>query len=228
MALRGHNLPVLGSPAAGTSCWPDPVRCIDILCRCERVQDELDRFNTDIKILNQDYAAGINRPQWHGTPYKVTFNGANSAWPGWEFQHGSPLGWGAFDPRQAYWGDVQELTNYVSRTQTVLQTGVAKADLLVLRGTNQSFSAPSSSSNSLQTLMNAGWTYQLGDDRMLTTPNAVVQDGMLDPYGPTNGVKDGPAYKAVVVSGATELKVATVNKLIEYCLLYTSPSPRDS
>ena len=159
MALRGHNLPVLGSPAAGTSCWPDPVRCIDILCRCERVQDELDRFNTDIKILNQDYAAGINRPQWHGTPYKVTFNGANSAWPGWEFQHGSPLGWGAFDPRQAYWGDVHELTGYVSRTQTVLQTGVAKADLLVLRGTNQSFSAPSSSSNSLQTLMNAGWTY---------------------------------------------------------------------
>jgi len=168
-----------------------------------------------VKGLNLIWASGINRPEWHGTPYIETFNGEYSAWPGWEFQHGGITGWGAIDPRQIYWSNVHELTDYVARTQAVLQGGVVKIDLAILQGSDRQGS-PSSNSNSLQTLMDAGWSYHIIDDRMVQTPNAVVTNGLLDEKGPTNGIDDGPAYQALIVSGADVLQVATVKKLIEY------------
>lgn len=182
-------------------------------------------WTTDVKGLNEDWASGINRVNFHGSPFnetvnqlpaETTINGVSSEWPGWEFQHGSANGYGAFDPRQIYWGDMPEVTNYIGRTQAVLQSGVAKVDLAVLEGTNSSYSVPSSSSYSLATLVNAGWSYNVIDDRQLTLPNAVVTGGVLDAHGPTNGINDGPAYKALIVSGATELKPSTVLKLIDY------------
>ncbi|MDQ7909031.1 glycosyl hydrolase [Phytohabitans sp. ZYX-F-186] len=157
-----------------------------------------------VKGLNLVWASGVNRPQWHGTPYKVTFNGAFSAWPGWEFQHGSPTGWGAFDPRQAYWSNVEGLTDYVARTQAVLQGGTGKADLAVLRGSNE-ISSPSRTAYSLQTLLDAGWNYHVIDDRMLALPTATVKNGRLNP--------NGAAYKAIVVNGVTQLNVPAVKKL---------------
>ena len=160
-----------------------------------------------VKGLNLVWASGINRPEWHGTPYKVTFNGAFSAWPGWEFQHGSPVGWGTFGPRQTYWDDVDELTDYVARTQAVLQGGTAKADLAVVRGSNE-ISSPSRNAYSLSGLLDAGWSYHVVDDRMLVLPSAVVKHGRLNP--------DGPAYKAIVVNAVTRLKVATVRQLIRF------------
>lgn len=168
-----------------------------------------------VKGLNQIWSTGINRPEWHGTPYIETFNGEFSAWPGWEFQHGMIVGWGAIAPRQIYWDNIHGLTDYVARTQAVLQGGVVKIDLAVLQGSGSQRS-PGMSSSSLQTLMDAGWSYHIINDKMIQTPNAVVTNGLLDEKGPTNGIDAGPAYQAIVVSGADVLQVATVKKLTEY------------
>jgi len=167
-----------------------------------------------VKGLNFVWASGINRPEWHGTPYRETFNGVYSDWPGWEFQHGGLTGWGAIDARQIYWENVGQLTGYVARTQAVLQGGVVKIDLAVLRPTNV-LGAPGMNSNSLQTLMDAGWSYHIIDDRMLQTDRAVVTDGLLAAAGPTHGLDSGPSYQAIVVKDADVLQVATVNRLAE-------------
>ena len=200
-----------------------------------RTGDYTTPWLTDVQGLNLDWASGINRVNFHGNPLSETFdqlpsettiNGISSEWPGWEFQHRNANGYGAFNARQIYWGDMFELSNYVARTQSVLQGGVAKLDLAVLEGTNASYSSPSASSNSLQRLLNGGWTYNVIDDRMLTLPNAVVTGGVssggvptgavLDAHGPTNGLHDGPAYKALVVVGTTQLMPVTVQRLIGY------------
>jgi len=184
-----------------------------------------------VKGLNFVWASGINRPEWHGTPYRETFNGAYSDWPGWEFQHGGLTGWGAIDARQVYWDNMPRLTGYVARTQAVLQGGVVKIDLAVLRPSDV-LGAPSMNSNSLQTLMNAGWSYHIIDDRMLQTPNAVVTDGLLAARGPTNGFDAGPAYQALIVNEADVLQVASVEKLAEFAaqglpvILFNSPLER--
>jgi hypothetical protein len=101
---------------------------------------------------------------------------------------------------------------------------VAKPDIAVLEGSNSSYSLPKA--NSLQSLLDAGWTYNILDEQMLALPNArvtggvtrsgVTTGGVLDANGPTNGLHDGPAYKAIVVSGATTLAPATVRKLASY------------
>lgn len=184
-----------------------------------------------VKGLNFVWASGINRPEWHGTAYRETFNGAFSDWPGWEFQHGGLTGWGAIDARQVYWDNVQRLTGYVARTQAVLQGGVVKIDLAVLRPSDV-LGAPGSNGNSLQTLMNAGWSYHIIDDRMLQTPNAVVTNGLLAARGPTNGFDAGPAYQAIVVNEADVLQLASVERLTGFAaqglpvILFNSPLER--
>jgi hypothetical protein len=178
---------------------------------------------SDVEALNLDWAGGANRVNFHGSPFNETFdhlpsestvNGAASEWPGWEFQHGSSNGYGVFDARQIYWGSMGELTGYVAHTQSVLQGGVAKPDFAVLEGSNDTYTFPQT--NSLQDLLNAGWEYNVIDESMLGLPNSVVTGGVLDAYGPTNGLRDGPAYKAIVISGATELMPSTVERLIGY------------
>lgn len=185
-------------------------------------------WTADVEALNLDWAGGANRVNMHGTPFNTTFDGLpleypasnpTTQWPGWEFQHGSATGYGVFDARQPWWQDMNELTGYIAHTQAVLQGGVAKPDIAVLEGTNDAYSLPHS--NSLQSLLDAGWSYNIIDGRMLRLPNATVSrdrsgNAVLDAHGPTNGLHDGPGYRAIVVSGVTELTPATVRKLIGY------------
>lgn len=178
------------------------------------VSDEATTFGKDyttdwddlIQGVNLDWAGGVNRVNLHGSPFATTFDGADEAWPGWEFQHQSAEGYGVIAPRQIYWGDVKEFTNYIARTQSVLQAGKAKVDVAVLEGTSSSLSFPSS--NSLQDLLDAGYSYNILDDKMIALPQATVTDGVLD--------EAGPAYKALVIRDATQLKVATLDKVIAY------------
>lgn len=194
-------------------------------------------YNTDwnalVQALNLDWAGGANRVNMHGSPFPTTFdglpnetteNGLASQWPGWEFQHGNSNGYGVFDPSQPWWQDMGQLSGYIGHTQSVLQGGVAKPDIAVLEGSNSSFAFPRT--NSLQTLLDAGWDYNILEEQALDLRNANVSGGVLnhgvlsgavlDANGPTNGLHDGPAYRAIVVSGATELQPATVTKLTRY------------
>lgn len=171
--------------------------------------------------LNSYWGAGVNRVIYHGSHFPKTFNGYHSDWPGWEFPYGASA-LGVFDARQIYWGDMNQLSGYVARTQAVLQSGRAKVDLAVLEGTDARYTMPGG--NSLQGLLNAGYSYNILDEAMLNLPAATVTGGVL--------AASGPSYRALIVSKVAILSVAAVDKLISYAqaglpvILYNSPITR--
>ncbi|MEQ6900453.1 glycosyl hydrolase [Nocardioides sp. YIM 152588] len=152
-------------------------------------------------VLNMNFSHGVNRSILHGTAFARAFNGNNSAWPGWNF-----FNFSSWNGRQIWWDDVDTFSDYVARNQAVLQGGQAKVDLAVLLGADDS--SQIQSGNSLQTLLDEGWSYNELSEALLELPAAEVTGGRL--------AADGPAYGAVIVSGATQLNVASVDKLIEF------------
>ncbi len=155
---------------------------------------------SDVLIeVGQNYSQGVNHVILHGTPYSKSLNGYNAQWPGW-----SAFGSGFADSysyRQAYWEDADNLTGYMARTQAVLQTGKDKKDVAVF-------------GNSWDTLLDNGYTYDIVSETMLL--NADHATVSTNEEGETVLYADGPEYKAIVLSGVSAMKVACIEKLIEY------------
>jgi hypothetical protein len=77
----------------------------------------------DVKrAADQLFLGGINHLIYHGTAYSPR----EAAWPGWEFYASSE-----FNPRNAWWRDVPAFNAYVTRVQSVLQSGRADNDVLL-------------------------------------------------------------------------------------------------
>jgi hypothetical protein len=156
---------------------------------------------TVIKELNGDFSGGVNRSILHGTPFSRSFNRFSSEWPGWNFWNFS-----AWNGRQIHWDDVDTFSGYVGRTQAVMQNGRAKVDLAVLLGTDTGFNMPGG--NSLQSLLDNGFSYNLLSEALLKLEGADVTNGRLCQYG--------PAYKAMIVKEANIISAGAVQGLLEY------------
>jgi hypothetical protein len=170
-------------------------------------------WDATLKKLVPQYAAGVNQAVLHGFAYAEA---PGAAWPG--FAAFSPYNGGAgfgeaWGPRQPTWRHVPEIAGYLSRTQQILQTGVNRADIGILRqqgpaGTG--LGAPWFTAEGVP----VGWTHLFLSPRVLDLPSAKVRGGRLAP--------DGPAFKALVIEGdilsgkehTLELDVA--RKLIGY------------
>ena len=77
----------------------------------------------EMKGLADDlFLAGINHLVYHGTAYSPD----EAPWPGWCFYASTEM-----NPRNAIWHDVPALNTYISRCQSVLQSGRADNDVLV-------------------------------------------------------------------------------------------------
>lgn len=158
-----------------------------------------------VKTMNENFASGVNRLIFHGASYNGVDDTENvqflCGWPGWhafDFICTDP-----WDARMPYWEDIDILSNYIARTQAILQNGTAKMDLLVLdidsydhttrgrEGDNSAFTG----------LLDAGYSYDCVMDDGLLLPQLIVEEGVLCPTG--------PAYKALVVNdlSATSLEV---------------------
>lgn len=160
------------------------------------------------ELLNANYSHGVNRVVLHGSPYAKTFDNNHTKWPGWGWGGGG-CGVGEFttwNQRQTYWEDVNTLTDYMSRNQALLQNGTAKVDVAILNDTSSSFSILSG--NSMQELLDVGYSYNILSEAVLKSDNAAVSDGQL--------YADGPGYKAVVLNEANVLSVSTLEKLNAY------------
>jgi len=161
-----------------------------------------------LKVLNGNFSHGVNRVILHGSPYAKTFDNNHTTWPGWDWGGGS-VGveqFTAWNQRQIYWEDVNIFSDYVARNQTLLQNGTAKVDLAVLNDTASSFSIKRG--NSMQTLLDRGFSYNILSEAMLASENAVVSGGRL--------YADGPAYRALILNNATVLSTGAVQKILEF------------
>ena len=71
--------------------------------------------------VEEAFLAGINHVFYHGTPYSPE----SAAWPGWLFYASVHFG-----PTNSWWSHLQEMNRYITRCQSVLQSGQADNEVL--------------------------------------------------------------------------------------------------
>ena len=151
-----------------------------------------DSGNEDAGLLyhmNRQFAAGVNRAVLHGFSYKSAMM---QQWPGDSFMSmgGFPNEW---DDKTPMWEHVQQMTDYLSRTQFVLQQGQADMDLAIYR--LYYYNYQTSMDWAMNSIEKAGYTYDYASPDLLRMDNATtsVQEGQ------TVLAADGPSYKALVL-----------------------------
>ena len=96
------------------------------LVACESCTWLREHFNTSLAQvkpeLDQMFVAGINHVIYHGTCYSPD----DAKWPGWLFYASVQ-----FNPRNSIWRDLPELNRYITRIQSILQSGTPDNDILL-------------------------------------------------------------------------------------------------
>ena len=72
--------------------------------------------------VDQLFVSGVNHIIYHGTAYSPR----DAPWPGWQFYASTEL-----NPRSALWHDLPALNQYVTRVQSILQSGRPDNDVLL-------------------------------------------------------------------------------------------------
>lgn len=167
----------------------------------------------DMKHLVDDlFLSGVNHVFYHGTCYSPD----EAAWPGWVFYASYQM-----NPRNPVWRDADALNAYITRCQSVLQTGEPDNDLLVYWPIHDLWSEAEGMARNLtvhargwfeekpigqlaQKLWNAGYQFDYVSDRQLAAAKF------------TNGtvVLPGGTYRAIVVPEAKVISFAAASELV--------------
>ncbi|MBK1789045.1 glycosyl hydrolase [Prauserella cavernicola] len=169
------------------------------------------------------FTAGINHVVFHGTAYSPE----DAPWPGLAFYAATEL-----QPANPLWGDLPELTGYLTRCQSVLQSGEHDNDVLVYfsqhdlwaetdgglgdgaedpeltpdftwQGTEWMYDHPSGAGAVARELERRGWQFDWVSDRQLA--------GFR---GSRSGVRnDHGHYAVVLVPGTRLMPVETLERL---------------
>ena len=160
------------------------------------------------------FLTGVNHIFFHGIPYSPK----EAAWPGWQFYASVNFG-----PGGALWHDLPAYNAYVTRCQSILQSGQADNDILLYlpiydfwqkkEKLHMTFTIhnqdewlyPSAFYRAAMTLWKNGYTYDAVSDRFLS--RASCQDGKIV----VNRVK----YDVIVVPYCDLIQPETMAKLLE-------------
>lgn len=161
---------------------------------------------------NRQMATGVNRIVMHGFSYDGS---------GMDVMYSNP--WGNVSP---LWENIQAMTDYMTRSQYVMQTGQADVDLAVYHMRYYEWCCTLSTpteSYALTEMEKAGYTYDYVSPALLNLDNAMVSDD----NGKITLAKDGPTYKALVLDQriqgteepaliANDMPVDTAEKILTY------------
>ena len=135
-----------------------------------------DHFQAPLSLVKQaaDYLflTGVNHIFFHGIPYSP----AEAPWPGWQFYAAVNFG-----PYGGLWHDLPEFNAYVTRCQSVLQSGVSANDVLLYYNVYDEWEAPARNAAGLiipnplpascretaLALLNRGYAFDYISDRFL-------------------------------------------------------------
>jgi hypothetical protein len=162
--------------------------------------------------IDRLFVSGINHVLYHGTAYSPP----DAAWPGWLFYASTQ-----FNPQNTWWRDFAALNAYVTRVQTVLQSGRPDHDVLLYWPYHDVLHTPdglmkqygvhdrkwlegSPFETIARDLQAAGYSADyISDPQLLQTR---VEDGALVAPG-------GGRYRAVVVPATRHMPVETLAHL---------------
>ncbi|WP_051551380.1 glycosyl hydrolase [Nocardioides sp. URHA0020] len=166
-----------------------------------------------LQTLNSIYAAGVNMAMIHGFAYA---DAPGVTWPGFAAfspYYNGAVGYGdAWGPRTPQWRHIRDVSDYLARTQLVLQTGTPRYDIVFLRQkgwASTGIGAPWATNNGIP----VGWTHSFATPALLDLPRAKVRRGRLAP--------DGPAYKVMIIGpdqfrgGERTMAVSTARRVLE-------------
>jgi alpha-L-rhamnosidase len=167
----------------------------------------------DVKYLADDmFLAGVNRIFYHGTCYSPD----DAPWPGWLFYASTEM-----NPRNPIWHDVDAVNNYITRVQSVLQSGKPDNDILLYWPVADFWSNPAGRvqpmgvstggwfeeqniGKTAHELWNRGYAFDYVSDAQLQT--AKVADGKIQ--------MQGGEYKVIVVPECKFMPLETLNQLL--------------
>jgi hypothetical protein len=96
-----------------------------------------EHFSTPLSLVKRAadwlFLSGVNVLVFHGTPYSP----ASEPWPGFQFYASVNFG-----PEGGLWRDLPALTAYLTRVQSILQSGEPDADLLLYYSPDDAWYAP--------------------------------------------------------------------------------------
>ena len=160
------------------------------------------------------FLGGVNHIVYHGTAYSPP----GDPWPGWQFYAAVE-----FNPANAWWDDLAALNAYVTRTQSVLQSGgpdqdvllyfpfydaVAargKAGLLTHFGEADQRTAAEGFEAAASLMQSRGYTFDYVSDRQVQALR--VSGGRIATGG-------GAAYRAIVIPPVRFVPVATLEQVL--------------
>ena len=154
-----------------------------------------------LREINANLSDGINRIILHGIPFTKSWTGVNNDWPGWTF-----MSYGCWAPRQPFWQDIDTITNYFGRAQTLLQLGSTKVPVAVLNDQTKAYQCLSGST--FQRLLDNGYTYDILSEAVLDHPNATAENGILCP--------NGASYQALILNKISKISCDTMDKILGY------------
>ncbi len=165
--------------------------------------------------VDQVFLAGVNHVFYHGT----TYSPASAGWPGWLFYASVN-----FAPSNSFWPHLTGLNHYITRCQSVLQSGLPHNDLLVYwplsdywmnpRGTNLQMSVhdidlwlhPTPFYRDVTAWQQEGYSLDFVSDKLL--------DG-VSVRGNQLVVPGGATYKALLFPATRYLPETTFRKAID-------------
>ena len=165
--------------------------------------------------VEQAFLSGVNHVYYHGTAYSP----AEAGWPGWLFYASVN-----FSPSNTFWPHISGLNEYITRCQSVLQTGVPRNDLLVYWPIYDIWMAPDTPDLQLTIHSINKWLYPTPfckDVKALMKRGYsldFISDRLLNGISVKNGVittNSGSTYRALVVPAAKYMPVATLQRLVE-------------
>jgi hypothetical protein len=160
------------------------------------------------------FISGVNHIFFHGIPYSP----ADAPWPGWQFYAAVNFG-----PQGGLWHDLPEFNAYVTRCQSVLQSGTPASDVLLYFPVHDLWHtsgdllvqftvhnleekwAQSSFYTAAMTLWNRGYSFDYLSDRFLAEARCANSRVVLG----------GNAYRVVLVPKCRLMPEATLRKLVQ-------------
>lgn len=165
--------------------------------------------------VEQVFLSGINHVFYHGTTYSPDF----VKWPGWLFYASVE-----FVPANSLWSHLKGLNEYITRCQTVLQSGTPDNEILAYWPVYDVWNNPKGMDMPLKVhdvdvwlhrgafyknmtaLQNAGYSVDFASDKMLQ--QALMANGELQV------TKSGATHKILLISQCTMMPEATLQNII--------------
>ncbi|MBE9599752.1 glycoside hydrolase [Pedobacter sp. MC2016-24] len=164
----------------------------------------------------QLFLAGVNHIFFHGT----TNSPADAVWPGWLFYASVEL-----NPNNSLWPQVNGMNSYLTRCQSVLQSGKADNELLIYwpvydvwnraKGMDMAIKVhnidewlhPTAFYKLSKNLAKSGYSFDFASDRLLA--QSAGQNGLINTAG------NASPYQVLIIPECTMISVETLTKAIQ-------------